>query len=87
MLWWCVVFWCGVLCFVALYCRLLFAEVVCYMKLSSTVLHCAICCSGIPLMSYYDTLGTMHQVTEMDVLRMVGLDAYMLLRYHVVCYK
>ena len=23
----------------------------------------------------------------MDVLRMVGLDAYMLLRYHVVCYK
>ena len=27
------------------------------------------------------------QVTEMDVLRMVGLDAYMLLRYHVVCYK
>ena len=26
-------------------------------------------------------------VTELDVLRMVGLDAYMLLRYHVVCYK
>ncbi len=26
-------------------------------------------------------------VSELDVLRMVGLDAYMLLRYHVVCYK
>ena len=27
------------------------------------------------------------KVSEMDVLAMVGLDAYMLLRYHVICYK
>ena len=32
-------------------------------------------------------IRSISQVTEMDVLRMVGLDAYMLLRYHVVCYK
>ena len=36
------------------------------------------------------TLGwlvTLWSIPEIDVLPMVGLDAYMLLRYHVVCMK
>jgi hypothetical protein len=41
----------------------------------------------IPKDFMFGWLFAIFQVTEMDVLRMVGLDAYMLLRYHVVCYK
>jgi hypothetical protein len=37
----------------------------------------------IPKDFVFGWLFAIFQVTEMDVLRMVGLDAYMLLRYHV----
>ena len=40
-----------------------------------------------PPKSLFGWLVAINAITELDVLRMVGLDAYMLLRYHVVCYK
>lgn len=40
-----------------------------------------------PSKSLFGWLHSINNVNELDVLRMVGLDAYMLLRYHVVCYK
>lgn len=41
----------------------------------------------IPPHHVFGWLKALYDVSEMDVLRMVGLDAYMLLRYHVVCWK
>ena len=41
----------------------------------------------IPPHHVFGWLKAIYAVSEMDVLRMVGLDAYMLLRYHVVCWK
>jgi hypothetical protein len=32
-------------------------------------------------------LAAINKITENDVLRMVGLDAYMLLRYITICFK
>lgn len=41
----------------------------------------------VPPSHVFGWLVAIYRVSEMDVLRMVGLDAYMCLRYHVVCYK
>ena len=41
----------------------------------------------IPPHHVFGWLRAIYAVSEMDILRMVGLDAYMLLRYHVVCWK
>jgi hypothetical protein len=41
----------------------------------------------VPPDHIFGWLVAITHVSEMDVLRMVGLDAYMLLRFHVVCYK
>lgn len=30
---------------------------------------------------------SIYSITELDILRMVGLDGYMLLRYHTICFK
>ena len=40
-----------------------------------------------PPSSLFGWFFAINTINELDVLRMVGLDAYMLLRYHVVCYK
>lgn len=40
-----------------------------------------------PYTYFFGWLTRILQVEEVDVLYMVGLDAYMLLRYHVVCLK
>ena len=40
-----------------------------------------------PPKSLFGWFFAINAISELDVLRMVGLDAYMLLRYHVVCYK
>lgn len=41
----------------------------------------------MPSPQLFGWLYAIAEISEMDVLNMVGLDAYMFLRYHVVCYK
>jgi len=40
-----------------------------------------------PKIAMFGWLAEIWKLSELDVLRMVGLDAYMLLRYQTICFK